>query len=150
MENSFYREFTVGWGDLDSNNHMRNTAYLDAAATTRFAYFAAHGFPAKRFREVGFGPVVFKDSISYAKELRLLETYRVNFRQDGMNGDGSIFRIANAFTNERGERIVEVLTHGAWFDLASRKIIVPPAELLEAMRSLPKTPTYEEIKSRKG
>lgn len=30
MRNSW--QFTVAWGDLDANQHMRNTAYLDYAA----------------------------------------------------------------------------------------------------------------------
>ena len=43
------QRFVVGWGDLDGNNHMGNTAILDRAADTRFLYFAFHGFPGQRF-----------------------------------------------------------------------------------------------------
>ncbi len=31
MGNTFSCEFTVGWGDMDFNGHMRNTAYLICA-----------------------------------------------------------------------------------------------------------------------
>ena len=145
MDTPFRREFTVGWSDLDANNHMRNTAYLDAAGTARFSFFTEHGYPASRFRELHFGPIVFKDEVEYSRELMLLETFTVNFLQDGMNRDGSIFRIVNEFWNARGERAALVKTHGAWFNLEHRKIQAPPHELLEIMRNLPKTASYSEI-----
>jgi hypothetical protein len=99
MEKPFLKEFTVGWGDLDANNHMRNTAYLDMAATARFSFFTNAGFSASRFRELHFGPIVFKDEVEYSRELMLLEIFKVNFLQDGMNRDGSVFRIVNEFVN---------------------------------------------------
>ena len=145
MDIPFIIEFTVGWGDLDANNHMRNTAYLDFAATARFTFFTQHGFPAARFRELQFGPVAFKDEVEYARELMLLESFRVNFLQDGMNRDGSAFRIVNEFLNAKGERAALVKTHGAWFNLGQRKIQPPPPELLAAMQNLPKTATFSEI-----
>ena len=38
----FSKTLYVGWGDLDANGHMRNTAYLDKAADVRMYYFADH------------------------------------------------------------------------------------------------------------
>jgi acyl-CoA thioester hydrolase len=148
METNFLKEFIVGWGDLDANNHMRNTAYLDVAGTARFSFFAQQGFPISRFRELHFGPIVFKDEVEYFRELMLLESFSVSFLQDGMNPDGSIFRIVNEFVNSRGQRAALVKTHGAWFNLDQRKIQPPPPDLLAVMRSLPKTSAYAEIPSR--
>src|SRR6185436_4113800 len=129
METPYLKEFAVGWGELDANNHMGNTSYLDIAATTRFSFFAQHGFPASRFRELGFGPIVFKDEIEYSREMMLLESFTVNFLQDGINHDGSVFRIVNEFMNARGERIARILSHGGWFNLTKRKLQAPPPEL---------------------
>ena len=42
----FRHTVTVRWAELDSNGHMRNSAYLDLASHVRMTYFAAHGFPA--------------------------------------------------------------------------------------------------------
>ncbi|MFO1518791.1 MAG: thioesterase family protein [bacterium] len=149
MEELYKKEFQVGWGDLDSNAHMKNTAYLDHSATTRFSYFNANGFSAARFHELQFGPIVFKDEVHFQKELRLLEKFTVSFLLDGMSPDGSLFRIANEILNEKGERSALVLTHGAWFDLRKRKIIPPPQELIDVMKRLKKTPTYLEIERQK-
>ncbi len=146
----FSKEFVVGWGDLDANGHMRNTAYLEFAATARLCYLALHGFSVQRFRKEGFNAIVLKDEIDYSREIHLLQAFSVNFLQDGMNENGSVYRIVNEFYNARNILIARVITHGAWFDLKSRKIIVPPAELLAIMQALPKTATYAAIIGRES
>jgi acyl-CoA thioester hydrolase len=145
MTTIFTKEFQVGWGDLDSNGHMKNTAYLDYAATTRFSFFHAHGFSAPRFHEMKFGPIVFKDEVQFFKEMRLLDKFRVSFELDGMSPDGRIIRLMNEIFNEEGERSAVVVTHGAWFDLQKRKVVAPPAELLQVMQQLSKTNSFQEI-----
>ncbi len=145
METAFSKEFMVGWGDLDSNSHMKNTAYLDYAATTRFSFFSAHGFSANRFRELQFGPIVFKDEIRFFKEMLLLEKFKVNFVLDGMSQDGTMFRLVNEMFNDKAERVAVVTTQGAWFDLQKRKIQPPPTELLQVMGQLQKTEKFQEI-----
>jgi acyl-CoA thioester hydrolase len=72
--------FVVGWGDLDGNNHMGNTAILDLAGDTRFLYFAHHGFPGHRFAEERIGPVIVRDELVYRKELRLLDEFTVDLK----------------------------------------------------------------------
>lgn len=39
MSDIFSHSFRAGWGEMDLNAHMANTAYLDLAADTRFMYF---------------------------------------------------------------------------------------------------------------
>lgn len=41
----YERTLMAGWGDMDFNSHMRNTAYLDKSADLRMMYFADRGFP---------------------------------------------------------------------------------------------------------
>lgn len=45
------KQFLAGWGTMDFNGHMANTAYLDLAADVRMAFFAEHGFPPSEFRQ---------------------------------------------------------------------------------------------------
>ena len=47
----FSKPFIAGWGDMDSNAHMRNTAFLDRAADVRMMFFAESGFEMKAFAE---------------------------------------------------------------------------------------------------
>ena len=34
----YEKDFTAGWGDMDFNSHMRNTAYLDKSADIRMMF----------------------------------------------------------------------------------------------------------------
>ncbi len=43
FDGRYYKEFLAGWGTMDVNGHMANTAYLDLAADVRMAFFAEHG-----------------------------------------------------------------------------------------------------------
>ena len=49
----FERTAIAGWGDMDFNAHMRNTAFLDKAADVRMMFFAEHGFPMEEFLRRG-------------------------------------------------------------------------------------------------
>ena len=42
----FERTLYAGWGDMDFNSHMRNTAYLDKSGDIRMMFFAENGFSA--------------------------------------------------------------------------------------------------------
>ena len=41
----YSKQVLAGWGDMDFNSHMRNTAFLDKAADVRMMFFAENGFP---------------------------------------------------------------------------------------------------------
>jgi len=43
----YEKTFFAGWGDMDFNSHMRNTAYLEE-----------HGFPMSEFVSRRIGPVI--------------------------------------------------------------------------------------------
>ena len=73
----FERRLVAGWGDMDFNSHMRNTAYLDKAADVRMMFFAEHGFPMSEFARLRLGPVIMKDEIEYYREVNLLDEVRV-------------------------------------------------------------------------
>lgn len=45
----FEKIFQAGWGDMDFNSHMRNTAYLDKSVDLRFMYSTENGMPMSEF-----------------------------------------------------------------------------------------------------
>jgi acyl-CoA thioester hydrolase len=132
----FEKTVIAGWGDMDYNAHMRNTAYLDKAVDVRMMYFAEHGLPMSEFMRLQVGPVVMKDEVEYFREARLLDTLTVRLGLAGLSADGSRMLLRNEFF--RGDtRIARVTSAGGWLDLATRKLIVPPEPLLSVMRALP-------------
>jgi hypothetical protein len=38
-----------------------------------------------------------------------------------------------------------VTSHGGWLDLATRKLTIPPAELIEAIRAIARSEDFAEI-----
>lgn len=141
------RTFLAGWGDMDFNSHMRNTAYLDKSADMRMLFFAEQGFSADTFAQRRFGPVVRKDEIDYYREFGLLEEVHANLSLAGLSEDGSRFRLRNQFHRADGQLAARVTSLGGWLDLNQRKLIAPPMELLAAMRTLPRTDDYQDLPS---
>lgn len=144
---AFSRRMFAGWGDMDFNSHMRNTAFLDKSADVRMLFFAENGFPMSEFARRRLGPVILKDEVEYFREVRLLEEITVSLAVAGLAGDGSRFILRNEFARPDGTLCARVTSAGGWLDLASRRLVVPPADLLVALRLLPGTSDFVEIAS---
>jgi len=146
MEQTFAREFAVGWADLDANAHMRNSAYLDRCVDLRMMFFAAHGYPVAEFARRRLGPVIRRDEIEYFRELRLLDRFSIDLQLTGMSSDGSRFRLVSELV--RGDTpVARVASMGGWLDLDARRLIAPPDDLRTLLESLPRPPGFETLPS---
>lgn len=141
----YTKQFLAGWGTMDLNGHMANTAYLDLAADVRMAFFAEHGFPPSEFRKRAIGPVVRKDEVEYFREVGLHDTVTVTYAVLAMTADGARFVIENEIWSATGERAATVKSTGGWLDLRARKLVAPPAELLAAFVQVPRSPSFVEL-----
>ena len=144
----FKKTLFAGWGDMDFNAHMRNTAYLDKSGDVRMFFFEEHGFPTSEFTRLRIGPVVRKDEVEYFREISLLETFDVTLALAGQSEDGSRFLLRNEFTKADGRLAARVTSLGGWLNLATRKLAAPPPTLLEAMRDLPRTEDFQDLSPR--
>jgi len=143
----FEKRLVAGWGDMDFNSHMRNTAFLDKSADVRMMFFAENGFPMEEFVRRKFGPVIRKDELEYFKEVRLLEEMRVTLMIAGLAEDGSRFVIRNEFWRADETLAATVTSSGGWLDLNLRKLVAPPEGLLSALRLLPPTEGFQRLPS---
>jgi acyl-CoA thioester hydrolase len=143
----FERTLVAGWGDMDWNSHMANTAYFNKGADVRMMFFAEHGFPMSEFARLRIGPVILREEIEYFREIRLLEEVRVTLSLAGVSDDGSRFRIRNEFFRPDGKRAARLESAGGWLDLSNRRLVAPPAGLLSALQSLPHTEGFEPLPS---
>lgn len=148
MSEIFEKTFHVGWGNVDFNGHLANTAFLDLAVDVRMFFFAENGFSIQEFQRQRFGPVVLKDEIEYYKEMYMLDKIRITFQSAGLSEDASRFRIRNEFFREDGRLSARLTTTGGWLSFETRRLILPPKELADAMKSLVKTDDFEEIQSK--
>jgi acyl-CoA thioester hydrolase len=144
----YAKVLSAGWGDMDFNAHMRNTAYLDKSADVRMMYFSENGFPMIEFARRRLGPVVMKDEVEYFKEVGLLEPLRVTVSNAGLSGDGSRFLVRNEFFRSDETLAAKVTSSGGWLDLSTRKLVAPPEALLRALQVLARTEDFEVLPSR--
>jgi acyl-CoA thioester hydrolase len=138
----FEVSFEVGWFDCDANRHLKNTAFLEYAIESRFRYFHENEFPASAFAKHQITPVVVKDEITYKRELHLLDKFKVQFLCAGVNAAGTRNLVVNRIVKADGELAAEVCLMIVWFDLAERKVRVPPPELAAAVAALARTEDY--------
>lgn len=143
----FEKRLVAGWGDMDFNSHMRNTAFLDKAADVRMMFFREHDFPMEEFIRRKIGPVIRRDELEYFREIRLLEEMRVTLAIAGLADDGSRFQLRNEFWRSDGQLAATVTSAGGWLDLSLRRLVVAPEALLAAMRSLPRTEDFQVLAS---
>lgn len=141
----YSKEFLAGWGTMDFNGHLANTAYLDLAADVRMAFFAEHGFPPTEFRRLALGPVIRKDEVEYFREVGLHDTVTVTYALLAMSPDGARFVIENEIWSTKGERAATVRSTGGWLDLNARRLVTPPAALLAVFIQVPRSSEFVEL-----
>ena len=135
----YSKPMIAGWGDMDFNAHMKNTAFLDKSADVRMMFFSENGFPMAEFSRLKLGPVIMKDEVEYQKEVGLLQEIRVTMAIAGLSPDGSRFQIRNEIFRSDEKLCARVTSTGGWLDLSARKLVAPPAALLSALQTLEKT-----------
>ena len=143
----FEKQLFAGWGDMDFNSHMRNTAYLDKSGDVRMMFFAEHGFPMNEFMKLKLGPVIMKDELEYFKEVRLLEGLRITLELAGLSLDGSRFCLKNEFYRTDGKLAARVTSWGGWLHLVERKLSAAPPPLLQALHQLTRSQDFSELSS---
>ena len=141
----YAREFIAGWGTMDFNGHMANTAYLDLAADVRMAFYSEHGFPPSEFLRLAIGPVIQKDELEYFREVGLFDAVTVTYTVLAMSANGSRFVIENEFWSAAEERSATVRSTGGWLDLRARRLVAPPPALLAALADVPRAPGFVEL-----
>lgn len=139
--------FRVRWADLDANGHLRNTAYSEYATEARLRHLSEGGFPPERFRELGIGPVIFREEARYRREVLLGDAVTLDFRAEGLSEDGSRWRVAHRVCRSDGEVAATLRLEGGWMELEDRNLVRPPPGLLEVLRRVPRTDDYEELGS---
>ncbi len=144
----FEKTMMAGWGDMDFNGHMRNTAYLDKSADVRMQFFLENGFGMREFSRRKLGPVILRDELEYRREVGLLESIRVTLQLSGLSEDGSRWSMCNEFYRDDGGLSARVVSFGGWLDLATRRLTQPPEDLLAALKRLPQAAGFQELADR--
>ncbi|MFI6876128.1 acyl-CoA thioesterase [Streptomyces sp. NPDC050400] len=133
MPTEWQKSFEVRWDDVDLNGHLRNTRYLEYAATARLGFLVEAGWGPRELRGAGLAAVSLGEEVSYLREVFPLDAVTVTSRIAGLSADRARWRFEHVFTREGGERAAVVRTLGAWVDVQARRIAPPPAGLRALM-----------------
>ncbi|APZ44918.1 thioesterase [Polaribacter reichenbachii] len=141
----FKVDFTTKWSDFDPNRHMRHTAYNDYAAEVRVRFFAGQNFTLEDFSKHNIGPILFTEETSFRKEIYIGENISANFKVSGLSKDNERWKITHEIFNQAGKLSAIIKVYGAWLDLKTRKLTVPPKEAQHLFLVADKTDDFEEI-----
>ena len=134
----YSQRFAVIWADCDPNRHMRHSAYADYAAHTRYAFFTHMGFSMDRLQALHIGPILFREELLYRREIHLGDEIEVDVAIIHTRPDYSRWSFrSRIFNRSRGTLAAAVNVDGAWLDLETRKLTVPPIELGQILTHLP-------------
>ena len=134
------------WADMDLNQHMRHSAFADWAAFARVEWLNANGFTIRKLVEQKLVPILFEDRTRYLNEILLGDQIHIELQLAGANRDGSQWFLRHIF--RRDATVCAVYeAKGAWFSVATRRVVAPPPALLEAYSNIARTDDYAELGS---
>ena len=128
---------------MDFNQHMRNAAYLGVAEETRLRFLESGGWSMAELYRRRLGPVVVEDVLTYKKEFRLLEAFRVDMAIAAISPDARKVKVRNRFfaaPTGRSARRCRRSSSGSI--LEARRTVVPPPELGQLWLGLPRTDDF--------
>lgn len=133
------------WSDIDSNLHLRNSAYVDYMSHTRMSYFSEKGISQSRLSALSLGPVVLHEHIHYFKEVLVGGPVTVSLALTGHSQDGVFFSFVHNFYNYSGQNLARCRMLGAWIDLKTRKLTPPMAEMWTFLEGIPRAENFHEL-----
>jgi len=133
---TFEQTLSIRWADLDSNGHVRHSVYYDYGAEQRIGYLQRTGVGVGWMTRQGIGPVIFREEARFLREIHLGDDLVIDMRLAGLSDDQRKWSLRHRI--RRGEELCATLElDGAWFDLAARRLVVPPSPLREIWAAVP-------------
>lgn len=133
------------WAQIDSNNHLRHSAYGDIAATARMEMIIQAGMSFQKLRELQLGPVLFREELLYKREVMGIQNLMAVSFLKKIERNYSKWTIVTEIYREDGELSCIVNAEGAWIDLSLRKVASLPEELREQFEQLPKADDFVNL-----
>jgi len=130
------KTFEVRWDEVDPNQHMRHTVYLTYGADARVAIFNNNGieFGVNGIPDVA--PVLFREEAIYRREVRFGDTVEVRTTITKLSDDAGRWSMKHEVLRPDGELAATIEADGAWIDMTTRKLAVPPPDIASAFRAL--------------
>ena len=120
------------WSQIDSNNHLRHSAYSDLACQARVEVLDQMGVTAQVMASLHIGPILFEEKTVYKREVPPNTVVQVSCLLASSRNDVARWSFVQEIYREDGILAAVVTTVGAWMDLNTRKLCIPPQEFADA------------------
>lgn len=137
--------YEVRWTDIDSNRHVRYSAYIDAAAEQRFRFFNEHDLPPEVFEKLDVGPVYTTLNVYFYREVRLGETLTICYTLTGLSPSGTRWKVQHDFLKANNKKAVSVSLEGAILDLTTRQPVAPTSQVMQVFLLVPRARNFEVL-----
>ncbi len=132
MEN-IVLEAKVLWAQIDSNNHLRHSAYADFAAQARVEALNSIGINVEKLHQLQLGPILFKETLIYKREIAPNDTVSVTCSLSYARKNAGKWAFRQYIYRGDGVLAAEVNVEGAWLNLSTRRLSIPPIEIADAL-----------------
>jgi len=137
------------WSDMDSNRHLRHSAYYDFGAAVRIKYLSEHGVTSEKLLELRIGPVLFREEAIFKREIKLEDQITIDMELLKTTPDYGRWSIRHHIVKSDGTLAAMITIDAAWIDLEKRKLTLPPESIRATFESFPKSPDFQFISSEK-
>lgn len=144
MSDTFRAEYHAQWGDMDFNQHMANSRFLDYASDARMLFLDSVGLPMDELSRLRIGPVTLEDHLVYRREIRMLQAFTVDYEVVAHTRDWRRFRIRNHVRTDEHGVCATVEARAIWVHLDERRPLRPPEQVRDAMAHLPRAEDFED------
>ena len=141
----YTKDFEIRWSDVDSNHHLRNSAYIDYMSHTRMSFFSDKGFGQLQLAKLNIGPIALSEHMYYFKEVFPGSPIRVSLQLKGISENGMFFEFLHNFYDRKGRNVARCEMMGAWIDLKERKLRGLPTELFHYLEGMDEAPDFKII-----
>jgi acyl-CoA thioester hydrolase len=142
MEKIFL-ETKVMWSQIDSNMHLRHSAYADFAAQARVEMLESLGMTAAVMKEHNIGPILFREETVYMREVRPGDIVKVTCSLSKCREDGSRWSFIQKIYRGDDVEAAKITVDGAWIDTEKRKLTAPPKDFNQRfLEYLPRTENF--------
>ena len=138
-------EGQVMWSQIDANQHLRHSAYADFGAQARLNMLEQNGLTFAMLAAAHIGPVIFREELTYLREVRLGDMVKVHCEVMKARADGSRWSIRHSLVRSDGVTAAIIISDGAWLDIQKRKLTPLSAEMTALFEKLPKSEDFEEL-----
>lgn len=116
---------------LDTFSHVNNATYLELLEEARWEFLNTQGLDLETIHTIGISPIVLEFQIQFLKELRLRQSIIIESQM--LSFEKKIGVMRQDIRDEQGEPCSHAKMTFGFFDLKTRKLIVPTAQWLQAI-----------------